>query len=351
MCGIVAIAGGGDIGYSRAPSDVYNALIALQHRGQDAAGIVAFDAAGTVFHEHRGLGLVADVFQDVALTDWASRLAIGHTRYATVGTNEYHNLQPMYLKEQNILVVAHNGNLVNYHEMVRYCQERWGVAVQTSNDVEVLLQLWHQLLNERGRMDSTRLTLQDAVAIATEIFQLVDGGYALVGFMASGELFAVRDPQGIRPMVLGIKKTAGGHQYCIASETTALQAIGFTFVRDVAPGEVIVVDSAGQLESGKPDERTSENRLQGQACMFEWVYFASADSVVESRSVYAARLELGRRLARTVQHEIVSTGWTPDIVCPVPDTARLSAIGLSEVLKVPYREIFMTHRHKLAASF
>ena len=355
MCGVVGIVGSRNSQYSRAVQESYNGLLKLQHRGQDAAGMLFLDRDTQSLRLHKQMGLISDVFGQSNLKVVNSQLCIGHTRYATTGSNNASNLQPMAMPTMMSVFdqvgMAHNGNLVNYHEMVRFWEDEYGGllgSLESTNDVEILLKLWTTFLDEgcghfSTDLDSevqTSLDFDSFVNATRRLMSLVDGAYAVVGVLREYGLIAFRDPNGIRPLVLGRKEDNEGVRYCVTSETTALQMAGFEYIRDLRPAELLWIDLDGQLHMS-----VCSSTAQARHCMFEWVYFSGADSIMEGRSVYGSRLELGRRLARRIEHLTSETGWEPDIVCPVPDTSRPSTIALSEALTVPYREVFIKNRY------
>jgi amidophosphoribosyltransferase len=292
-CGVVGV-----FGHPEAANLVYLALYALQHRGQESAGIVSSN--GELLLSHRGLGLVADVFDQEIIQRLQGASAIGHNRYSTSGSTLLKNTQPFVFEFGNGgLAIAHNGNLVNADELREQLEER-GSIFHSSVDTEVIA---HLMAGARGDR------LADRVVAA---LSAVRGAYSLV-FLSRSELIAARDPHGFRPLVLGRIKDAT----IIASETCALDLIGADYVREIEPGEVIVISAAG-LESFFPFPETARTR-----CMFEYVYFSRPDSVVYGRNVYQVRKELGRQLAR--EHPAAA-----DVVVPVPDSGVPAALGYAE---------------------
>lgn len=292
-CGIVGV-----FGHPEAANLVYLALYALQHRGQESAGIVSSN--GELLLSHRGLGLVADVFDHEIIQRLQGSSAIGHNRYSTSGSTLLKNTQPLVFEfGDGGLAIAHNGNLVNADELRQQLEER-GSIFHSSVDTEVIAHLMAAARGDR---------LADRVVAA---LSAVRGAYSLV-FLSRNELIAARDPYGFRPLVLGRIKDAT----IIASETCALDLIGADYVREIEPGEIAVVSAAG-LESFFPFPETARTR-----CVFEYVYFARPDSVVYGRNVYQVRKELGRQLAREQPAEA-------DVVVPVPDSGVPAALGYAE---------------------
>ena len=335
MCGVIGVIGTKNSGYRTAVQESYSGLLKLQHRGQDAAGLMFVDEINSV-RLHKQMGLISEVLSSADIQSAQSAMCIGHTRYATTGSNDSSNLQPMVLRQPVTVGMAHNGNLVNYHELARHWLKEHG-SLSSTNDVELLLKLWCSAYGTEALDES--FSFDNAVRSTKKVLETVDGAYAVVGLIPKYGLIAFRDPKGIRPLVIGKKEDEAGVRYCVTSETTALQIIGFEFVRDVKPAELIWIDIQGNIKSAIC---TSASR---SSCMFEWVYFAGADSIIENKSVYTSRLSLGKRLATKVQKMMHSSGWRPDIVCPVPDTSRPSTIALAEELKVPYREVFIKNRY------
>ena len=344
MCGVMGI-----IGSQSASRDVYAGLLGLQHRGQDAAGILSFNFTEQRFHLLRGAGLVSQAFDQSSMKTLTGPMAIGHTRYSTVGLTEGRDIQPSIMPQPYGIGMAHNGNLANYKslaEKIRASQNRY---LQTGNDLEVLQCLLAEGLTSSTARDKIpgRFDFQDLCRAVEGIFDIARGGYAVVGMIAGQGMYAFRDPNGIRPLVLGRRSASSGGDsggggsgdgsFAIASETAALNITGHRLVRHLEPGEIIFIDEQGSIQS----HRTKV--VKHTPCMFEWVYFASAESEVEGRGVYGARLELGRALARIIQRDGHDAGI--DIVVPIPDTSRTAAIAMAETLKIPYRDVLIKNRY------
>lgn len=350
MCGIVGIIGPEDqvdeASNSWAAYEAYRALLTLQHRGQDAAGLLSWDPSERRFNQHKDLGLVADVFDREKLEKMIGPMSIAHTRYATTGGDGKEDLQPLVTGFPYGLGMVHNGNVINDEQLVQELTSQFHLQFLTDNDLEIFLNIWCLRLGQ-GQLDKNqRFDFEKATQAAQEVFERVQGGYALLALVAGHGLFAMRDPKGIRPLVLGRKKvqTKRGEKfaYCVCSETLALNFLGYDYLRDVAPGELIFLDLQGGLKSflmgaGKPKKQAS--------CMFEWVYFSGAESSIEAQSVYGARLNLGRQLAKKLRPLIETHELCPDVVCPVPDTSRTASIALSEELTLPYREALIKNRY------
>jgi len=294
-------------------------LHALQHRGQEASGIVSFD--GQQIHVHQALGLVGDTFNsDSVVKNMVGSSAIGHVRYATTGETSLRNVQPLYADfDFGGFAVAHNGNLTNAALLRKQLVKR-GCLFRASSDTEVIIHL--MAMTPEGSM------IERLIAALRQI----EGAYALV-CLGEGKVIGVRDPHGVRPLVLGKL----GASFVLASETCALDIIGATFVRDVEPGEMVVLDGA-RVESLRPF-----GAVPPRFCIFEYVYFARPDSAVEGRSVYEARKQIGAELAREAPVEA-------DIVIPVPDSGLPSAIGYAQASGIPF-ELGIIRNHYVGRTF
>ena len=312
-CGVVGV-----FGHPEAATLAYLALYALQHRGQESAGIVASDGAALI--AHRGMGLVADIFTQDILRKLAGRLAIGHNRYSTTGSTILKNCQPFVVEwAHGALAIAHNGNLVNA-EALREQLEARGSIFQSTSDTEVIIHLIAA---------SQATTLVDRIIDA---LRQVRGAYSLV-FLTETQLIAARDPHGFRPLVIGRL----GDATVITSETCALDLVGAEYGREVLPGEIVIVDAAG-LQSVRPFTPAAVHH-----CVFEYVYFARPDSLVFGRNVYEIRKALGRQLAR-------ESGVPADIVIPVPDSGVPAAIGYAEEARLPF-EMGLIRNHYVGRTF
>ncbi|MFT6069260.1 MAG: amidophosphoribosyltransferase [Bacteriovoracaceae bacterium] len=344
MCGIVGLVHpkSEDLELSKASYEVYRALLTLQHRGQDAAGILSYDDESKRFKGEKDLGLVSQVFDLEKLEKLKGSMAIGHTRYATVGTDGKGDLQPIVTGYPFGVGMVHNGNLVNYHQLALELAEKYNIAQLTNNDVEVLLNLWCHGIQEQFPFEK-EIEFSHIKTSAMNILDNAIGAYAIAGLLSGVGLFGLRDPKGIRPLILGQKVwdvEKNLVSYCLVSETNALNFLGFDYVRDIAPGEVIFIREDGKIFSEvlmKPEKPAP--------CMFEWVYFSAAESSFEGKSIYGVRLNLGRVLGKRARKLIENNVIHPDIVCPVPDTSRTSAIALSESLGLPYREGLIKNRY------
>ena len=316
-------------------SSAYRALTALQHRGQDASGMVSFDGDSAQFYTHKRLGTVANIYTKESLAQLKGRALIGHNRYTTAGHNREWDMQPILSGFPIGMALAHNGNTLNIHELREKLRRERNACPLTANDLECLLYFYGSFITEDGPPKGDGITYDLLAQASKKVMNLINGSYALVGLVAGLGLFGLRDPHGIRPLVLG--KRDG--RYCLASETGGLDFADFQFVRDIQPGELILIDFQGRLHS------TVLSKAKRAHCMFEWVYFAGAESFIEGKAVYQGRLELGKRLGRQVV-ELMNRGEIePDLVAPVPDTGRTAAMALSEVVSLPYRECLIKNRY------
>jgi amidophosphoribosyltransferase len=346
MCGVVGI-----IGPEEAAKEVFLGLFTLQHRGQDAAGILSYaEGEGPGFHLYKENGLVEGVFNEEIVNRLPGRMAIGHTRYSTVGKSDNtHDIQPLVLNYPYGIGMAHNGNLVNYHQLVERLRREKHRMPLTNNDLEVIQNLFADALIETAGGIEDKIRFEHLERAVTKVTKDVIGGYSVVAMIAGQGMFAFRDPKGIRPLILGRRETmvksADGSMikkpaYCVSSELILLSFLGYEPVGDLAAGELIFVDLEGNLQ-----RKVLPTAQQSTPCMFEWVYFAGAESVLEGKPVYTARLELGKGLARKIKTEMQNGSMRPDIVVPVPETSRIAAIALAEEIGVPYREVLIKNRY------
>ena len=326
MCGIVGI-----VGTNEVAGALYDGLTVLQHRGQDAAGIATVD--GNKLRMHKGNGLVKDVFDEAAMRLLAGRVGIGHCRYPTAGSEGSDEAQPFYVNSPYGIAFVHNGNLINTDALRREVFEQDLRNVNTDSDSEVLLNVFaHEL-------DLQKSLTPDAVFRAVEgVNRRAKGGYAVVAAVLGLGLVAFRDPHGIRPLVLGKRATANGDEYAIASESVALDILGFERLRDVKPGECVVVTARGELHV-----RICAEPQQHAPCIFEYVYFARPDSMIENISVHKARMRMGVTLGEKILRE--RPDHDIDVVIPIPDTSRDAALEIASLLGVKYREGFIKNRY------
>jgi len=328
MCGIIGIVGTTDV----APA-LYDGLTVLQHRGQDAAGIATVDGARLRLHKDNGL--VRDVFHQDSISALRGHIGIGHCRYPTAGTSGPSEAQPFYVNSPYGIAFAHNGNLVNTGALRREMFQDDRRHINTESDSEVLLNVLAHELQIQERMALTPDHIFKAVA---GLHRRALGGYACIALILGYGLVAFRDPHGIRPLVLGERLVGDTREYAVASESVALDILGFTRIRDVAPGEAVIITDDAQLYA-----RHCAERVAHTPCIFEYVYLARPDSMIEDVSVYKARLRMGEKLAEKILRERPDHGI--DAVIPIPDTARTAASALAGVLGVPFREGFVKNRY------
>lgn len=330
MCGIVGI-----FAFSPVNQILYDSLLLLQHRGQDAAGIAT--ANGNAFSMFKGNGLVRDVFRTRNMRSLPGHSGIGHVRYPTAGSAASSDeAQPFYVNAPYGLVLAHNGNLTNSERLKAELFKNDRRHINTNSDSEVLLNvLAHELQSNAHGYSLDPVAIFKAIA---GVHQRAQGAYACVAQIAGYGLLAFRDPYGIRPLVLGQIETDQGKEYMFASESVALAGMGYEFVRDVEPGEAIFVDLDGNLYAQQCAEKTILS-----PCIFEYVYLARPDSVMDGVSVYEARVKMGEYLADQIKREMNS--GEIDVVMPIPDSSRPAALELATRLGVPYREGFIKNRY------
>jgi len=330
MCGIIGIAKARD----NAVYEIYDGLVMLQHRGQDSAGIVSFD--GNKFYDRRGGGLVQDVFEEKDIRALKGQWAIGHCRYTTCGTcNDINEAQPFFVNAPLGIFMIHNGNLTNTEEMHERILNRYHRHLRTDSDTEVLLNVFADQLYrvlKKGKENN----LQDSVFEATKMtMKRITGAYSVITLIDQVGLFAFRDPRGIRPLVLGKKETTQGTEWLFASEDVALKTLGFEVVRDVKPGEGILITKKGKM--------IARECVPGKLmpCIFEYVYLARPDSMINKISVYKTRLRLGASLAKQIKEANLEI----DSVMPVPDSGRPLALQISQDLGIKYREGLVKNRY------
>ena len=330
MCGILGIV-------ARSPVNqlLYDGLLLLQHRGQDAAGIVT--SANKTFHMQKGTGMVQNVFRTRNMRSLPGNIGIAHCRYPTAGSaSNSAEAQPLYVNSPFGIVLGHNGNLTNSDELKEEMFRQDLRHINTSSDSEVLLNvLAHEL--EKGSV-KLRLDPQAIFTAVANVHRRVRGAYAVVVMISGYGMLAFRDPYGIRPAVIGYNETADGIEYMIASESVAVEALGFKVLRDVAPGEAVFIDEDANFYSQQCAESPSLN-----PCIFEYVYLARPDSLIDGASVYEARLRMGEKLAEKIKREYKHLEI--DVVIPIPDSSRPSALQLAMNLGVPYREGFVKNRY------
>ena len=328
MCGIVGI-----VAKSHVNQSIYDALTILQHRGQDAAGIVTWHNDKLFLRKDNGL--VSDVFRTRHMKRLVGHIGIGHVRYPTAGSSSSAEAQPFYVNSPYGITLAHNGNLTNADDVADHLYKEDLRHINTSSDSEVLLNVFAHEMQSQAEIVPTAETIFKAVA---GVHKRVRGGYAVVAMINGFGLVAFRDPNGIRPAVFGKREAAGGTEYMVASESVALDGLDFKLERDIAPGECVVITKEGEFFS----QQCAENPKLAP-CIFEHVYFARPDSIMDGISVYKARLKMGEYLAGKIMKE--RPDHDIDVVIPIPDTSRTSALQLANRLGVKYREGFMKNRY------
>ncbi len=329
MCGIVGI-----IGHSPVNQSIYNALTVLQHRGQDAAGIVTIDDENR-FRLRKANGLVSDVFQQVHMLRLQGNAGIGHVRYPTAGSSSVSEAQPFYVNSPYGLTLVHNGNLTNSEQLKKTLFERARRHVNTNSDSEVLLNI---LAYHLDHIYTQHLSAEDIFHAIKAMNNDIRGAYACIAMIIGHGMVAFRDPNGIRPLVLGKREEKGKTEYMFASESVALDVVGFEFVRDVQPGEAVYITFDGKFYA----QQCADNPKL-TPCIFEYVYFARPDSYIDGVSVYAARVHMGKYLGEKIARE-----WPDldiDVVIPVPETSNDIALQIAHILNKPYRQGFVKNRY------
>jgi amidophosphoribosyltransferase len=332
MCGVVGV-----VSHGAANQLLYDALLVLQHRGQDAAGIVT--AEGNTFHMHKAQGMVRDVFRTRDMRNLLGTAGIGHVRYPTAGcASSSAEAQPFYVNSPFGIVLAHNGNLTNAEALKEELFRQDFRHVNTGSDSEVLLNVLAHELHAQAREAGQLLTPDMIFSAVAGVHRRCRGAYAVTAMIAGHGLLAFRDPYGIRPLVLGRNDSLAAPEYMVASESVALDTLGFRLVRDVAPGEAIFIDLAGRVTNRVCAQKTTHN-----PCIFEYVYMARPDSVIDGVPVYEARLRMGEFLAGKIRRDF--SHLRIDVVVPIPDTSRPSALQLANRLVIAYREGFIKNRY------
>ncbi len=328
MCGIVGI-----VGKQFVNQLIYDGLTVLQHRGQDAAGMMTYHDRRLYLRKSNGL--VRDVFHRRHMLNLKGKIGIGHVRYPTAGCSSSAEAQPFYVNSPYGISLAHNGNLTNSEELKSELFRDDLRHINTDSDSEVLVNV---LADELQRMGKPRLEVGDVFDAVGKLHKRCRGGYAAVAMISGFGILGFRDPFGIRPVIFGERDTESGKEYMIASESVAIDSLGFTVIRDIKPGEAIFITKDGKLHT-----RQCAENPQYSPCIFEHVYLARPDSIIDGISVYNARLRMGETLAEKIlqqrpDHDI-------DVIIPIPDTGRTAALPLAQKLKVNYREGFIKNRY------
>jgi amidophosphoribosyltransferase len=328
MCGIAGV-----VSYNPVNQAIYEALTVLQHRGQDAAGIMTSD--GNRMYLRKDNGLVRDVFHTRHMIKLRGNMGIGHVRYPTAGCSSSAEAQPFYVNSPYGIALAHNGNLTNAEELKRDLYLEDLRHINTDSDSEILLNVFAHELQRQGKL---RVNEDDVFEAVAGVHRRCRGAYAVVAMISGYGVVGFRDPYGIRPIVFGKRQTDQGMEYMVASESVALDALGFELIRDLAPGEAVYIDVQGNLHT-----RACVPGAVNSPCLFEFVYLARPDSIIDNVSVYKARLRMGERLADKIMREFPQHDI--DVVIPIPDTSRTAALQLAYKLGVKYREGFIKNRY------
>ena len=324
MCGIVGFYGHDEVVY-----DLVSGLTALQHRGQDSAGVVTFNKT---FHIKKGLGLVNNVFNEKNLKRLAGNIGIGHVRYTTQGTNELLNVQPFAVNYPFGLAMVHNGNVINFKKLRKTLYEEHHRLLETSNDLELIL---YTLAAELEKHDLKHLSVDDLFDSVEATQRKVKGAYSTITLIANRGFLAFTDPYGIRPLVMGKKETSQGTTYGFASESTCFDYLGYEHVEDLEPGQAVFIDRNMNIHRRNAYD-------EGKAfCIFEYIYFAREDSIMHDRLVATERVRMGKKLAKSIRN----AGLEPDIVIDVPSSAYFFASSLAEELGIPYRRGLAKNNH------
>ncbi|MHC4660628.1 MAG: amidophosphoribosyltransferase [Planctomycetota bacterium] len=324
MCGVIGILTGGS-----AAAEIYEGLTAIQHRGQDAAGILTWDGA---FHLKKGQGLVAETIGEKNIRRLRGSIGIGHVRYPTVGTGTLDDAQPFLLNYPLGIGMVHNGNLTNYRKLREEVETKGNRYINSTCDAEVLLNVFAEDLLRHNPARTEPQVYFDALK---DTFNRVKGAYSTVTLIAGRGILAFRDPYGIKPLIMGERKNGSGTDYAIASESVALDLLGFTNLQDIANGEAVFISLDGKVSKSiiRQEEHTP--------CIFEYVYFARPDSFIDRISVYRTRRRFGKELAKLWQ----KTGLKPEVVIPVPDSGRSASLALSDEVGIKYREGLVKNRY------
>lgn len=328
MCGLTGIVGKGPVG-----ADIYDALTVLQHRGQDAAGIVTCD--DNRFFQRKSVGLVRDVFRQEHMHRLQGNIGIGHVRYPTAGSGGAANAQPFYVNSPYGIALAHNGNLTNSSELRNALFQSEMRHLNTDSDSEVLLNVFAHELQARGQLVPSP---DDLFAAVAAVHRRCRGGYAAVAMLVNHGVIAFRDPYGIRPLVVGYRGEGSDREYMVASESVALDVLGFRLLSDVQPGEAVFIDAERRLHM-----RQCADNPRLTPCIFEHVYFARPDSLLDEISVYKTRKRQGEALARKILRE--RPDHDIDVVIPVPDSSRTAGLSLAHTLGIRYREAIIKNRY------
>ncbi len=328
MCGIIGI-----VSHTPVNQEIYDGLLVLQHRGQDAAGMVTSD--GKRLYIRRKNGLVSDVFHEKSMRNLVGNMGVGHLRYPTAGSSSNSEAQPFYVNSPYGISLAHNGNLTNTDALKKELYKQDRRHINTSSDSEVLLNIFAQELQS---YKAYRVHPEEIFAAVSGVHKRCIGAYAVVAMITRDGIVGFRDPNGIRPLVYGKRETELGTDYMIASESVALVTQGYEIIRDIKPGEAIFITDNGEVHTKQCADNPRYN-----SCIFEYVYFARPDSIIDNVFVHKARMRMGHNLAEKVKR--VWPDHDIDVVIPIPDTSRTSALEMAVALGVPYREGYIKNRY------
>ncbi len=329
MCGILGIMGNKNVA-----QDLYDGLTILQHRGQDAAGITTYD--GTQFHHKKDVGLVKEIFNANNMMRLQGHVGVAHVRYPTIGGVGVENAQPFHFHMPFGITMAQNGNCYNFYDLKQEVYEEDMVRVSSECDVEAILHIFRSSLYKQAHKNKNQFEIEHIWKAMRRVFVKVKGGYAIVGYVGGKGMIAFRDPHGIRPLIMGKREHEDAPtEYIFASESVALDILGFEKVRDVEAGEVIFIDEERNIHSKVVLPKSF------RPCIFEHVYLARPDSMIDDISVHKARMRMGELLGKKVKKAKLEI----DVVMPVPDSSREAALGASKVLKRPYREGLIKNRY------
>lgn len=329
MCGFIGIYGPDGVDVA---GEIYEGLLAVQHRGQDAAGIITFTDS---FHVKKGLGLVLEIFNEKNMPRLRGNLGVGHVRYPTVGAGSKDDAQPFHLTFPIGVAMAHNGNITNFLELHERHFKKSGTRLNSSCDVEVILFVFASALNERLRPGHNP-SADDVFFAVQRVHEQVKGAYSVVAVIPDVGMVAFRDPFGIKPCVFGEKHTSDGVSYACASESVVLDVNGYKRTFDVGAGEAVFVGRDRVVQRRKLSDKPH------RPCIFELVYFARPDSFLDDISVYKTRRRFGEALARQWRAEGAPE---PDVVIPIPDSSRDAALAMAMEMGVPFREGFVKNRY------
>jgi amidophosphoribosyltransferase len=324
MCGVIGIYGNEDV-----VREIYQGLLAVQHRGQDAAGICTYDGR---FHTKKGNGLVRDIFSVENIKRLKGNIGIGHTRYPTIGGGRGEDAQPFLVSSPFGIMMAHNGNVINYAELEKVLSNTFCRHLNSDCDVEIILNVFAQKLSE---FQTNELQPAQIFSAVEDVYNKVKGSYAVVGYIAGQGMVAFRDPYGIKPLAYGRRNEGTLPSFAIASETVSLNIMNYSDIENIEAGQVLFIDNKREIHKKKITS------CPHSPCLFEWVYFARPDSFIDNVNVYDCRVNLGRFLAE----EIKKHNLEIDVVVPVPDSARDAAIEIARSLNLKYREALVKNRY------